>query len=79
MQQFRKRKTADPTARIVERLEGRVASWEKLAASAKTRDEGPQAGLRECRPYPEGYWTGVSYGLEVAINELRDVIEQLKS
>jgi hypothetical protein len=30
------------------------------------------------RPYPEGYWTGVSYGLDVAGKELQDVVDQFK-
>ena len=75
----RKTKENDQMTALAERLRGRIAAWEKLAASAQERDTGPEANLRECRPYPEGYWTGVSYGLEVAIRELRDVLEQIEA
>ncbi len=71
--------TDQTSSALIERLEAQIAAWRKLADSARERDEGPHASLRECRPYPEGYWTGVAYGLDVAIRELQAVIDDLKA
>lgn len=77
MKLFTRTSDDETTARLIARLEDRIANWRKLADSARERDTGPEASLRECRPYPEGYWTGVAYGLEVAIKELQDVVDGL--
>ena len=79
MKRFFGKRREQPNAAIIARLEAQVAAWRKLAEAARTRDEGPHASLRECRPYPEGYWTGVAYGLEVAIKETQDIIVELKA
>ena len=72
---FRKSRSAQTT--VSDALRQRAATWEKLAASARERDEGPQAHLRECRPYPKGYWQGVRQGLETAARELRELADQI--
>ena len=70
--------TGDFKRDVIARLEHRATEWEKLAASAREReDDGPQNTLRECRPYPAGYWTGMAAALETAARELREVIAQM--
>ncbi len=69
----------DPKQDLIDRLRRQAETWDKLAAAARQReDDGPANSLRECRPYPPGYWTGMAYGLETAARELRDVITQIE-
>jgi hypothetical protein len=73
----KQRARIDRRAELTDTLKNRATEWEKLAAAARQReDEGPQNALRECRPYPPGYWTGMAQGLETAARELRDLLPQ---
>ncbi len=46
-----------------------IDRWTTLAAEARKRGAAPDSG-----GYPPGYWYGVSYGLEMAVQEAEQLL-----